>query len=191
MRLVVAHRARPRRGERECGDRVVVRGEGPHTLLCVIDALGHGPEAAEVASLAARVAAEAALDRGPLLVVRAMHDALRGSRGAAAMACIVEDGAVRGCGVGNVELRSHPRQVPSVLSPGILGAQVRAFKVFEGRLLPRGRLMLFTDGVVATRLSPSDLGALDAEGACEHVLGACSHPHDDAAILVADLTEDP
>ena len=192
LKLVTAHRSRPRRGERECGDRIVVRSEDGWTLLCVIDALGHGPEAAQVADVAARVAGQVELRQGSLRVIHAMHEALRGTRGAAAMACVVEqDGLVRGCGVGNVELRSSPRQVPSVLSSGILGAQVRSFKPFEGRLDPRTRLMMFSDGIATTRLAAERFDALSAQQACDRILDTCSHEHDDAAILVADVEEDP
>lgn len=190
--LVLAHRTRPRRGETACGDRIVVRAEGGFWLLCVIDALGHGPEAAEVAELAARAAGGVELLHGPLRVIHAIHEALQGSRGAGAMVCVVEqDGVVRGCSVGNVELRSSPRQVPAVLSVGILGARVRSFKPFEGRLGPRGRLMIFTDGIATTRLAAERFDALSPQQTCDRILDSCSHDYDDAAILVADVAEDP
>jgi len=190
--LLLAHRTRPRRGESECGDRIVVRAEDSFSLLCVIDALGHGPEAAQVAEVAAQAAARTEIHQGPLRVIHAIHEALRGSRGAAAMVCVVEeDGVVRGCGVGNVELRSYPRQVPSVLSSGILGAQVRSFKPFEGRLGARARLMMFSDGIATTRLSVERFDGMSPQQTCDRILEACSHDHDDAAILVADVTEEP
>ncbi|WP_194858340.1 MULTISPECIES: hypothetical protein [unclassified Myxococcus] len=48
MRFAVAHRSRPKVGALENGDGVVVRQECARTLVAVVDALGHGPVAAQL-----------------------------------------------------------------------------------------------------------------------------------------------
>ena len=45
----VAWLSRPREGESVNGDAVIVRRHGDAVLVAVVDALGHGPKAAEVA----------------------------------------------------------------------------------------------------------------------------------------------
>lgn len=181
------HLVRPRVGEVACGDGAIVRDEGGRTLLAVVDALGHGPLAAEVTSLALTCLARVALDGGAVGVQSELNDALRGTRGAAAMVCLLEGERLTGCGVGNVELRTDPRSVPVVLSPGILGSSVRRFRSFEGAV-PRGsRVLLFSDGVSGTRLRLDELRALDPEAACRAIVQRFAYPHDDASVLVADV----
>lgn len=181
------HLVRPRVGEVACGDGAIVRDDGPRTLLAVVDALGHGPLAAEVTAQALACLAQVALEGGPAAVQSELNDALRGTRGAAAMVCLIEGERISGCGVGNVELRTDPNGVPVVLSPGILGSSVRTFRRFEG-IVPWGsRLVLFSDGISATRLRLDELRALDAEKACRSILQRFAYPHDDASVLVADM----
>ncbi|CAM4415037.1 MULTISPECIES: hypothetical protein [Myxococcus] len=48
MRLAVAHRSRPKVGALENGDGFMVRQECARTLVAVVDALGHGPVAAQM-----------------------------------------------------------------------------------------------------------------------------------------------
>lgn len=181
------HLVRPRVGELACGDGALVRSEGERTLLALVDALGHGPLAAEVTSIALACLARVALDGGPIAVQSELNDALRGTRGAAAMVCVLQGERLAGCGVGNVELRTDPRSVPVVLSPGILGASVRAFRCFEGRVPSGSRVLLFSDGISGTRLRLDELRALDAEAACRAILHRFAYPHDDASVLVADV----
>lgn len=181
------HLVRPRVGEVACGDGAIVRDDGPRTLLAIVDALGHGPLAAEVTSQALTCLAQVPLDGGAASVQSELNAALKGTRGAAAMVCLIEGERLSGCGVGNVELRTDPNSVPVVLSPGILGSSVRVFRSFEG-VVPRGsRVVLFSDGISATRLRLDELRALDAEKACRSILQRFAYPHDDASVLVADV----
>jgi negative regulator of sigma-B (phosphoserine phosphatase) len=178
---------RPRTGETACGDGVLVReGEG-RTMLAVVDALGHGPLAGEVTATALACLSRVALSGGPAAMQHELHAALRGTRGAAAMICVLEGGRITGCGVGNVELRTSPTSVPVILSPGILGSGVRAFRAFEGAAPPGTRIALFSDGISASRLSLEAVRNLDAESACRAILERCGYAHDDAAILIADV----
>jgi hypothetical protein len=93
----------PLPGEEVCGDAWGVVDDAGRTLVLVVDGLGHGLYAAEAAHAAVRVFhAEAAL--GPAGIIRAAHEALRGTRGAA-MAVARLDSRRREilyCGVGNI-----------------------------------------------------------------------------------------
>ena len=178
---------RPRAGEVACGDGVLVRDDGSRTLLALVDALGHGPAAAEVTAAALECLSRVAIAAGPIAVLSELHAALRGTRGAAAMVCVLERDRLFGCGVGNVDLRTDPTSVPAVLCPGILGGSVRAFRAFEGAAPAGTRVVLFSDGVSSTRLRLEDLRALDAEKACRAIFDRCAYFHDDASVLVADV----
>ncbi|HEY7205210.1 MAG TPA: SpoIIE family protein phosphatase [Methylomirabilota bacterium] len=93
----------PKMGEDVCGDGYSVADDQALPSLMVVDGLGHGAGAATAANLAVR-AFEAEPGRSPGAQVAAIHDALRGSRGAAvSVACIDRSrGVVTYSGLGNV-----------------------------------------------------------------------------------------
>ncbi|HEX4447307.1 MAG TPA: phosphoserine phosphatase [Polyangiaceae bacterium] len=175
----------PKDGEIENGDLAIVRKEAGGTLLAVIDALGHGPHAAAVARTAAVLIAESPFPDGPLPVIEAMHERLRGTRGAAALVCIVKAGHIEACSVGNVEMRTWRMRLPIVLTPGIVGSQLRRPKVFGGDLPDEDRIVFFSDGVSA-RFSLSDTRDLCPADACRAVLKSHRRAHDDATVMVVD-----
>ncbi len=185
MKLTVSHATRPKIGESVNGDAVVIRTEETRGLFAVVDALGHGPTAAEVARRAHDYLAQVALDIGIDRIVTGLHGALRASRGAAAMVCVVEGGRLDGCGVGNVELRTSGSDVPVVLSPGILGSSVRSFRVFRGRLHQRSRIVVFSDGISA-RFELDSLRHLGADELSRRLVSDHGRAHDDATALVVD-----
>src|SRR5262245_31494361 len=112
MKLAIEHLTEPCPGEKVNGDAVLVREEHGETLIAIIDALGHGSGAAEVASAAIDHLQSTRLNRDLLSLVDDLHHALKGSRGAAAMICRLHGGKLEGCGVGNVDLRLYPSSVP-------------------------------------------------------------------------------
>jgi negative regulator of sigma-B (phosphoserine phosphatase) len=183
----VEHRSVPRQGETECGDIAVQRTDAGTTLLAVIDALGHGPHAASAARIAADHLAAVALDRGILHVVETLHAVLRGSRGAAAMLCVINvDGLLQGCGVGNVELRAIGSRVPAVLTPGILGASINRLRTFESRLSVGDRLIIFSDGL-SSRMDLDRVRGLSPGEACDVLMAEYRRSHDDSTVLVTDI----
>jgi anti-sigma regulatory factor (Ser/Thr protein kinase) len=93
----------PRTGEEVCGDGFAVADDQEFPSLMVVDGLGHGLGAADAARLAVR-AFEAAPGLPPGAQVAAIHDALRGSRGAAVSVARIDRarGLVTYSGLGNV-----------------------------------------------------------------------------------------
>lgn len=135
--LRFAHLSVPKPGEHANGDRAVVRRDGEgRTLLGVIDALGHGPGAEEVALAALDELRGVPLDASIEAVFRRLHERLRGTRGAAATLCFVRGGHVEACGVGNVELRCNETELPFVLSPGSSGCGSRGSELVARRSRP-------------------------------------------------------
>jgi phosphoserine phosphatase RsbX len=182
----IEHLTIPKQGEHVSGDAAYVRVGDPASLFAVVDALGHGPTAAGVAKLALAYFETAPIDRGVRRLVEGLHDALRGSRGAAAMVCLLKDGRMEGCGVGNVELRSLGSKVPAVLTPGILGASLNRLRTFEAALAPGDRLVVFSDGL-SSRIDFGVCHGLPPREACQVLMDRYRRSHDDSTVLITDL----
>jgi negative regulator of sigma-B (phosphoserine phosphatase) len=185
MKLTASHSTRPKVGESVNGDAVVFRHADARGLLAVIDALGHGPTAAEVAHKATRYLQSVAMEADVRRILTGLHGELRGGRGAAAMICAIHGDRLEGCGVGNVELRINGSDVPVVLSPGVLGGTVRNFRVFHGKLYLRSRIVLFSDGV-SSRFQLDTMRDQSPGELCAHLVAHHGRSYDDATALVVD-----
>jgi negative regulator of sigma-B (phosphoserine phosphatase) len=188
VKLVSHHIVIPRDGCAESGDAALVRTEDGVSLIAVVDALGHGPHAAEVANIAVAKLQQAPVREGVRPIMEQLHAALRGTRGAAATVILSDGLSVEGCGVGNVEVFAVGARVPVVLTPGILGSRVQSFKTFEAKIPLGVRLVFHSDGITSA-VARSDLRALSAKSICESLMAKYRRPHDDATVLVADLGE--
>lgn len=182
----VSFLTRPCQRETENGDAVVVRSDERRLVFSIIDALGHGKNAAKASAVAREAFLAADLDDDVQQILEGMHSALAGTRGAAALVCKVEGGRLEGCSVGNVEMRVHGAVVPVVLSPGVLGIRVRTYRVFRAEITAESRIIAYSDGI-SPRFSIRDLASYSREGACHHLLEAHGRAYDDASVLVADL----
>jgi negative regulator of sigma-B (phosphoserine phosphatase) len=123
---------------------------------------------------------------------RAVHEALRGTRGAAAAVCQLSTrpeapgtASLVCCGVGNVEIRCIGAKLPILLSPGVLGARVQSFRICRGELPSGARLVLFSDGV-SQRAPLDSLRHLDPDSLCETLMREHRKADDDASVLVCD-----
>jgi len=174
------------------GDAVVVRDEGSTALLSVVDALGHGVKAADVARRATEELLAVPLSQGPLFIIDRLHEKLRRSRGAAALICIVKRDpsgnavGIETCSVGNVAMRCQSSKPPFMLTPGVIGARVRAPRVLEGSLVEGDRIVLFSDGI-SPRFSLDDFRVMSPFEVCQAIIGQHRRHQDDATVLVADL----
>jgi anti-sigma regulatory factor (Ser/Thr protein kinase) len=141
----------PREGEWACGDTWRLAHDGASNALIVIDGLGHGPAAAEVAELAAGVFVAHPFE-SPRAQIEQTHLALSGSRGAA-VACAAWTGAhsLRYAGIGNIAGRlSAPDGSRGLLSHnGTLGFQMRRVQELEYPLGGASLLIMHSDGLTA------------------------------------------
>lgn len=182
----VAHLTRPKVGERANGDAVLVREEGDVLMLAVIDGLGHGPEAERASLAAVEDLASLSLEQPLLSVMLSVHERLRPTRGVAATVCVMRDGQVEACAVGNVQLSCTNADIPLILSAGVLGKRVAKYHVCRGSLRTGARVALFSDGI-STRVAIGDLARLAPAEACRHVFDRYRRDEDDATILIADF----
>jgi negative regulator of sigma-B (phosphoserine phosphatase) len=191
VRLVSEYLVRPRYGDTHCGDAVVIRSEARVDLVAVIDGLGHGERAEHAAQTGAELLREIPLDEQTTAfgLVQRVHNAMRGTRGAAGMVCVHQRGLFDCCGVGNVELRSNS-SLGGVLTPGVLGQQTRRLRTCSSEVAPGTRIAVFTDGVSA-RFDMRTLDQMDLSQGCKYLIETYGHKQDDAAVVLSDIVLPP
>lgn len=186
--------SRPHPGEARNGDRLWIHGDGETLILVLVDALGHGPVAAEVSDRAEE-RLEAMARKGevasatPTAVLGALHDALGGTRGAAVSVLIAHGDArhVDFAGIGNVTGRLvTPQSSRTFLGfPGIVGHRTRSLRETRYDWEPDGLLVLHTDGL-SERWDLSDRPTLFGGSASmmAALLYQESQRRDDATVVV-------
>ena len=180
-------------GQQRSGDGFLVETTGNGTLVAVVDALGHGEEAGDVADRAlVSLRATAGL---PLTAsLSACHRALCGSRGAVMTLIAVDPGSstLTWVAVGNVEAAVLQRgrgpgggdrwSVPQ--RGGVVGGRLPPLQESAAPLRPGDVLVAATDGLGTAFLDGADPRRPPAELArrlhADHAGG-----HDDALVLVA------
>ncbi|MBV1857855.1 MAG: serine/threonine-protein phosphatase [Nannocystaceae bacterium] len=185
MRLTTAQRTRPYPGFSSSGDLVVVRQTPSCTMLAVIDVLGHGPDAAEVAVRAGEYLNGADLDADAEAWMQGLHDALARTRGAAAGLGRAESGALQVTIVGNIEVRCSGTRVGVIPTPGIVGRRMRRLRSFSFPMHDGDRLAMHSDGL--RRLDLVGTRQLSLEGACDHLMHEFAVAIDDASLLLTDF----
>lgn len=186
MRVRAEHLSLPKQGETANGDGAFLRTHGPDAIFGVIDGLGHGPGAEEVTRAATSHLCNVSLDTSLVTLMETLHAVLQGTRGAAATICLLRGAELEACAVGNVELRSGDFRLPLVYSAGILGVNVRTFRVCTAKVNRPTRFVAFSDGI-STRASTDDVRRLTPGDACHFIMQRYRRDCDDATVLVADL----
>lgn len=135
--------------EDECGDAGVIRVYDDQCFLGLIDVLGHGREAHEVA-----VMAEDYLVENHLLDLAGMmegfHECLKGTRGAVAALCRLNrtNGEIRFVGTGNITAKLYGMSTVSFVSrDGVIGYKMGVPKEQRSQAYPGDILILTSDGV--------------------------------------------
>jgi len=188
----VAQRALP--GERQSGDRCVVRTCAERTLIGVIDGLGHGSEAALVAAAAAAVLETFAGESvGPLL--ERCHEHLRDTRGAAITLVVLDTtaGMVEWVGAGSVagallqaQPSGHSTRRDLLVRAGIAGSSLPSTDALTLPIRPGDTVVLATDGVRRDFIAA--IGSdQPPQRLAERVLARYGTAQDDALVVVARL----
>jgi negative regulator of sigma-B (phosphoserine phosphatase) len=179
-------------GETESGDLHLVKRVGRGVLVCVVDGLGHGAEAA-MAAREAVATVDRHADEFLLPLVKHCDEALHGKRGVV-MSLAFLDGrtaSMTWLGVGNVEgvlLYAHPGARPTraslVTRGGIVGSELPRLRADVIRVAPGDTLIFATDGIKSGFTSELPAGATPQQLA-DHILAHFGKRTDDALVLVA------
>jgi anti-sigma regulatory factor (Ser/Thr protein kinase) len=166
-------------GETASGDGWALRPRAGGGMVLVADGLGHGPLAAAATGEAIKLFCDHPLE-GPGETLRAVHDALRATRGAAVAVCELdrERDVVTFAGIGNIAgvIVSNGTSRSLVSHNGIVGQQMRTVQEFAYPWPAHGTLVLHSDGLTTHWKLDSYPG-----------LVTC-HPSLVAAVLYRDFT---
>jgi serine phosphatase RsbU (regulator of sigma subunit) len=179
---------RPRSGCRVAGDAAFVRPTDKGLFAAIVDVLGHGEDAH---ALAARMQDHLVANVSDSVVdmLSRLHDAFRGSRGAAVGLCVVEinEARLRFAGIGNTVIRRFGRSESRLVSrDGVVGGTMgkpieEVLELSDGDVI-----LMYTDGV-RTHFTSSDLPRLRMEtpySVAAGVVHRFGKWHDDASCLV-------
>ncbi len=187
--LLIGAATRPHPREAVNGDRVHLEQHGPIHRIAVIDGLGHGPDAAAAAARAVDTLA-AIPDADVPSSIRACHEALKGTRGAALSVIRIDldAGRMTFAGLGNVEgvLVSPGGNHLLIPQRGIAGAAAPRIREIEEDLPDSFIIMLCTDGIHSGARRDLRFGPIvSAEALANELLTAWGRDADDAAVVVA------
>ncbi|WP_028582037.1 SpoIIE family protein phosphatase [Desulfogranum japonicum] len=133
-----------------CGDTGFIRQTGNSYLLALVDALGHGEKAEDIARKAEAFLQENANKEDPADIIRGIHQCLRETRGAVAAVCRLEipTGRILYSGMGNITLRIFGKNPQSLITrDGILGYRIPNPVTDEVLLNPGDIFVMSSDGL--------------------------------------------
>lgn len=163
-----AWRVRPMPGEKAAGDVCCITGCEVRLQVTLVDVLGHGREAAELAGqvldwLKARPLTE------PACLLREMHRQFRGSRGMVAASALLDEEGLTCGAVGNIFVRiagRHARQ--HVSRDGVIGYIVAEPRQARHPFTEGDLLIMHSDGL-SSYFGDEALAGMD-ERSCEEVV---------------------
>lgn len=140
-------------GEKQSGDQYVVTATPQGTLVAVVDALGHGGEAAEAARIAVAALQEHA-GESLIALVQRCHEEMKATRGAVMSLAFFHamNRAITWLSIGNVEgilVRKDPRapRETIVMRGGVVGFQLPLLQPLVIPVSPADTLIFATDGI--------------------------------------------
>jgi len=183
--------SRPMTGETVSGDDCVVEVFETGALAVVIDALGHGAEAAHAAKVATEVLEKNARAK-PSALLRLCHERLRNTRGAAISMASFDWSrrTMTWLGIGNIagvlvdaDSAGNPRVKQLVVHGGVVGYQMPHLNPLQMPVAPGDVLIVATDGIRADFTELSPLG-INVQLLAERILEGYATQRDDALVLV-------
>jgi len=193
----VAERAMP--GQKRSGDMHLVKVEEKKALIAVIDGLGHGDDAAEVAKATVAVLKECSISDPLEYMIGLCHKVLLQSRGVVMSLARIDaqNDTMLWLGVGNVDgLLFHSdgshtlTRSSMVLRGGVVGYQLPSLTQSVVDISRGDILVMFTDGIrhgFAENVILYDT----PQNIADRILAGYSRDNDDALALVLRYTGAP
>ena len=147
--------------ETESGDNWAALRSENRVTVTIADGLGHGEGAADASIRAVRAFKEGN-QHAPVEIIRAMHESLRGTRGAAVGIARIQldGGSVEYAGIGNISgtVFGDEKVLRMVSLPGIVGHEMRKVQPFSYQWTAESILIMHSDGLSANWALKSYLG---------------------------------
>jgi len=171
----------------ECGDTGLIKVDHGQCFLGLVDALGHGKRASEVA-VAARSYLECHFQDDLVALMQGLHEHLKGTLGAVAAVCRldIDTGDLSHAGIGNIAVKIlGPRAAKIVARDGVIGYRIPSVKEQERKLYPGDILVLHSDGIQDrfNTLDCTDLLGGTAETIASGILQKFGKQDDDASCI--------
>ena len=188
--IAVSTRPMPAEPTGLCGDVGLVRQADGRPLLALIDGLGHGPKAHEVAESARAEIERQDSDMPVDELMQVLIDRFRGGRGFVAALCRIDirAGELEFCGIGNINAllfsQGH-RMLPS--GQGIVGQYSARPRVQRFGFSAGAVVLLHTDGI-SSRLRFEDFEEIlagTAQESADRMVERHGRDDDDAAVVIA------
>ncbi len=182
---------RPHYAEVVSGDAVWAGELNGGLLLAIVDGLGHGPEAHAVGeAVVSHLNTNTSHD--VTQIMQAVHERLRGTRGAAAGFAWLDptNGKLQYAGTGNTMIRRFGESETRLLSrDGVLGERMPTPLVQEMVIGREDVLVMYTDGIRSQFPSGEYPGLLfdTADTISRTIVQEFGKEHDDAACLAVRL----
>ncbi|UCC54911.1 MAG: SpoIIE family protein phosphatase [Anaerolineaceae bacterium] len=147
--LEYASVARPCFGELVSGDAAIVHSRNGIVFLAIVDALGHGPNANDIA-VQIRTFLDAEWQEDVVSTLLGLHEAIRGSIGAAVGLASLDlaSGKLRYTGVGNTVIRKFgTRSIRLPSTEGVVGSRMRSPREQKLQLDETEVLTFYSDGI--------------------------------------------
>ena len=181
-------------GEGESGDMHLVCCNQNGVLIAVIDGIGHGEEAAEVAGIAAALL-RSSVDEPVISLVELCHEKLKATRGVVMSLAFVspEQKMMTWIGVGNVQgvlvradnKKGNPQE-SLLLRAGVVGSKLPFLQASVLPVSQEDTLVFATDGIQSD--FSAGLNAMEnPQRAADRILNKFRSNNDDALVLVARL----
>lgn len=172
-------------GETVCGDTFTVITRDNQIIIALADGLGHGHAAALAANTFCDYCRLFAADNLHRLMMGG-HEALRGTRGAAAALVKLdyETYTMDFIGVGNIELKAASRvPITPVCATGVVGGRLKSAMVYSYPISPDDLLVLYSDGLRGI-YDLDSVSSLPAKQIAEKLMQQYRKHDDDASCVV-------
>ncbi|MCP5501029.1 MAG: SpoIIE family protein phosphatase [Leptospiraceae bacterium] len=178
--------SQPRLGENKNGDIFFIKTLPEYIFFSVIDALGHGDEAALVAKKAYNFLKIFFYLPLPTIIDE-LHKLLNNTRGAAISICkvIPVHQAIEYIGIGNVDFKVYGSEakVKAYNYHGTLGMQIESNQHQTFSYNRGSTFIMYSDGIAEHRLEQAQL-RLQTQNLANYIMDTYNKKHDDATILV-------
>jgi serine phosphatase RsbU (regulator of sigma subunit) len=133
----------------ECGDIGFIKAYDNFCFLALVDVLGHGKSAAQVALRSKAYLAQNYTNQ-LTQIITGLHEWLRGTRGAVAAVCRLDlhSGDLEYSGMGNIHLRIFGKSRETLMTKdGIVGYMIPSPAQGRTRMMPGDILVMTSDGI--------------------------------------------